>query len=156
MPSAFVCPVVRCTALSTTISLFFHSLSHIINRHAKCKSPRILIPSRQNAGTTTILSFTIISTMTIIRSPSVLFTQKIAVWILPCTGSALSELVTRQTVCFKIYRSLGRVSWGMGMDNPPCTYLLLAAKKNNFVTKRLVLFKAHPTNETDRMKPEKL
>jgi hypothetical protein len=42
------------------------------------------------------------------------------------------------------------------MDKLPCTYLVLAAKKNNFMTKRLVLFKAHPTNETDRTKPEKL
>lgn len=97
-----------------------------------------------------------ISTMPIIHSPSVLGTQKIAIWVLPCTGSAGSELVTRQTVCFKIYRSLGRVSWGVGTDKPPCTYLVLAAKKNNFMTKRLVLFKAHRTNETDRMKPEKL
>lgn len=156
MPSAFVCPTGALYGSFHTNQSFLSLPFHIINRHAKCKSLRILIPSRQNAGTTTILSFTIISTMTIIHSPSGLFTQKIAIWILPCTGSALLELVTGQTVCFKIYRLLGRVSWGVGMDKPPCTYLLLEAKKNNFMTKRLVLFKAPPTNETDRMKPEKL
>lgn len=58
--------------------------------------------------------FARISTMPIIHSPSVLVTQKIAIWILPCTGSAGSELVTRQTVCFKIYRSLGKSQLGGG------------------------------------------
>lgn len=48
------------------------------------------------------------------------------------------------------------VGGGVGMDKLPWTDLVLAAKKNNFMTKRLVLFKAHPTNETDRTKPEKL
>ena len=123
--SAFVCPAGGLySSFHNDPVCFFPSFSHITNRHAKCKSAHILIPFRQNTGTTTILSFTIISTMTIIHSPSVLFTQKIAIWILLCIGSALSELVTRQTVCFKNIRLLGRVSWGVGMDKQPCTYLL--------------------------------
>lgn len=82
------------------------------------------------------------------HSPSVLFTQKIAIWILPCTGSALFELVTRQTVCFQNYRTLGRASWGVGMDKPPCTYLLLAAQKKTISWQRdLFSFQSSPNKQ---------
>lgn len=51
----------------------------------------------------------------------------------------------------------GEGKLGVGMDKPPCTYLFLAAQKKQFRDKETCfLFKAHPTNKTDRMKPEKL
>lgn len=155
--SAFVCPAGGLySSFHNDPVCFFPSFSHITNRHAKCKSAHILIPFRQKHRDYHHTEFHNNLHNDNYSQPFSLFTQKIAIWILPCIGSALSELVTRQTVCFKNLRLLGRVSWGVGMDKPPCTYLLLAARQNNFVTKRLVLFKAHPTNETDRMKPEKL
>lgn len=119
MPSASACPAVRCTALSVNHPVFSFPPSPPSSTGMPNANLLGFWSHPGKMQTTTIPSFTIISTMIITHSPSVLFTQKIAIWTLPCTGSALLQLVTRQTGCFKIYRSLGRVSWGWGWTNHP-------------------------------------
>lgn len=143
MPSVFVCPAGLLCSSFHNDPVFSFTLSHIINRHVKCKSPDSdPIPAKCKDDYHTEFHNNL-------HNDS--YSQPLSsVHTKDCNlNFALNRFsfvgAGYQANCrFKIYRTLGRVSSGVGMDTAPSTYLLLAAKKNNFVTKRLVSFQSSP------------